>query len=509
MKNEEYTRILYRGQCIDSDDPLRLGRIRAIPKTENTSNIKNANDFVEWEYNDPFLYLPLIPFFVNTVPKVDEYVHLIYSDIDKKQSNDRFYIGGVFSSPTRVNRETYDSSVSNLDFGSRNKKYQNIKDVTGIKGVYGNPDDVTIYGRGTADIVIQDDTVVLRAGKNKDFNANELPLKNDRRAFLQLSRYNKKTSYDDSEQKYVFTLDDNKIKKLIEYDIISSDDSGDNMVGAIYIYNVAQKPGVQSSKMSFSRDIPSIEKSLVTIINCGINNQPISIDEFSEIVNKVLNFLIDDSSITGLLNDDTTNIQIVGPSNFDSGLMFPMYYRFEPTTYKNLMRGGSTSSKIRVNLLMSNISTTPSQGNRGYGLVFSKKRESSVPLKPTKETITPKNTQKLDKSVGIIGGDEIYLLSHESQKPGTNGKINFEDTLYRIDESRVADEIEPKTSSMVRGEELLELIGLIVKFLSTHTHSFPGNPPVPISHDGTNVGDILKELLIASEKVLNQKIRIN
>jgi len=501
-------KILYRGQCIDNDDPLRLGRIRAIPKTDNITNIEKSDEYVEWSYNDPFVYLPLLPFFINTPPREDEYVHLLYSDIDKKQSNDRFYIGGVYSSPTRVNKETYDSSVSNLDFGSRNKKFKDLKGIKEIKGVFAEPGDISLYGRGNCDIIIQDNTVVIRAGKNKNFNRVELPVKNNKRAFLQLSKFDQKTSYSEPEQKYVFKFDDSNLKKLIEYDIISSDDSGNNIVGAIYIYNLSQKNGVKASKMSFSRKIESIDKSLSTIVNCGINGQPMSMKEFTNVVKETLNNLIDKSSLSGLVNEDTTNISIVGPSRFDAGNMFPLYYRFEPTTYNNLTKS-STSGKIKVNSLMSLIETTPSQPNKGYGLVFSKKRESSVPYKPTKEKITSQKTEKIDKSVGIIGGDEIYLLSHQTQKPNTPKKIDLEGTLYKIDENRIADEIEPKTSSMVRGEELFEIIGLIVKYLATHTHAFPGLPPVPISHDGTNVSDILKELLIASEKVLNQKIRIN
>lgn len=507
MEQENYRRIIYRGQCVDNDDPLRLGRIRAIPKTDNTTNIEKANEYVEWSFNDPFVYLPLMPFFINTPPKEDEYVHLLYSDIDRKQSNDRYYIGGVYSSPTRVNKETYDSSVSNLDFGSRNKKFQDLKDVKEIKGVYAEPGDISLYGRGNSDIIIQDNTVVIRAGKNKKFNRVGLPVKNNKRAFLQLSKFDQKTSLGESEKKYVFNYEDTNLKKLIEYDIISSDDTGNNIVGAIYIYNLVQNKGIKASKMSFSKVIDSVDKSLSTIVNCGVNGQPISMDEFSSIINDVLNNIIEKSSLTGLVNEDTTNISIVGPSRFDAGNLFPLYYRFEPTTYKNLNQ--TTSGKIKTSTLMSLIKTTPSQENNGYGLVFSKKRESSVPYKPKKEVVKNKKTERFDKSVGIIGGDEIYLLSHQTQKPNTPKKIDLEGTLYKIDENRIADEIEPKTSSMVRGEELFEIIGLIVKYLATHTHAFPGLPPVPVSHDGTNVSDILKELLIASEKVLNQKIRIN
>jgi hypothetical protein len=62
---------------------------------------------------------------------------------------------------------------------------------------------------------------------------------------------------------------------------------------------------------------------------------------------------------------------------------------------------------------------------------------------------------------------------------------------------------------MVRGEELLELLSLIVRFLTTHTHAFPGLPPVPVTQDGTSVTSILTEMQNAVNKVLNQNIRIN
>ena len=35
--------IIYKGECIDSDDPLRLGRIRAKLRTENKQDREIAN----------------------------------------------------------------------------------------------------------------------------------------------------------------------------------------------------------------------------------------------------------------------------------------------------------------------------------------------------------------------------------------------------------------------------------------------------------------------------------
>ena len=71
------------------------------------------------------------------------------------------------------------------------------------------------------------------------------------------------------------------------------------------------------------------------------------------------------------------------------------------------------------------------------------------------------------------------------------------------------DNIIPNTSSLVRGEELLELVNLIVRFLITHTHAFPGLPPVPISQDGSTVTEILTEMQNATTKILNENIRLN
>jgi hypothetical protein len=109
---------------------------------------------------------------------------------------------------------------------------------------------------------------------------------------------------------------------------------------------------------------------------------------------------------------------------------------------------------------------------------------------------------------GALASDYLFLLSHNSSIPG-KGKINFDNTLYGISLDQFVDEITPKTSSLVRGEELLELINIIVRFLTTHTHAYPGLPPVPVTQDGSNVSDMLTEMQNAYTKILNGNIRLN
>ena len=74
---------------------------------------------------------------------------------------------------------------------------------------------------------------------------------------------------------------------------------------------------------------------------------------------------------------------------------------------------------------------------------------------------------------------------------------------------KIYNEIESKTSSRVRGEELLELLELIVGFCTTHVHPFPLRPPSKKSLDNTEVDVLLQKMQEAYQKILNKNIRIN
>ena len=127
----------------------------------------------------------------------------------------------------------------------------------------------------------------------------------------------------------------------------------------------------------------------------------------------------------------------------------------------------------------------------------------------TKTVIVPQSKYFPNpQTFGALGADKVFLLSNETAIPGKR-KINFDDTLYGISNDKFSDDIIPNTSSMVRGEELLELIEMIVRFLVTHTHAYPGLPPVPKTQDGSSTDKILVELNNAVTKILNSNIRLN
>jgi hypothetical protein len=143
----------------------------------------------------------------------------------------------------------------------------------------------------------------------------------------------------------------------------------------------------------------------------------------------------------------------------------------------------------------------------GYGLIW-KKDTVGVPfnVKSTKESTYEYSTTPV--TFGGMGADYLVLLSHLSEIDGKK-YIDLQNTLYGIKSDKFTDDILPNTSSMVRGEELLELLNKIVYFLVQHTHSYPLLPPDEQTYTDSNIPDLLSALNNASTKVLNKYIRLN
>ena len=81
--------------------------------------------------------------------------------------------------------------------------------------------------------------------------------------------------------------------------------------------------------------------------------------------------------------------------------------------------------------------------------------------------------------------------------------------FYGITQDDLIEKILPSTSSMVRGEELIQLLNVIVQFLLSHVHAIPGAPAVPVGTDGTSANNILSQLQNAQNTILNPHIRVN
>ena len=255
-------RIILPGKVLDNVDPLMLGRVRIEPQTklENQSvptkpdgSPKSVDDYA-WTSEDPFIFIPLLPYYVNQVQEVGEYVNIIYSTRVEPLSNNKFYVQGPLSRPWNNERETFLNAQSVLDNGtSIQKSYEPRNSSTGVvqeivKDIYPLPGDNALLSRGTTDVVLKKNDVLLRAGKYRKIvveqssGAGQITQPDvrpyDKRSFLQLSIFDQELVDVGTEtidtSKYV----DKDVKNFIEWNITNIDTSGITVDGYVQIYTV-------------------------------------------------------------------------------------------------------------------------------------------------------------------------------------------------------------------------------------------------------------------------------
>jgi hypothetical protein len=510
----ENNSIFFQCRVLNTEDPMMLGRIRGVRLIDNYDDILKSitsppwNEEKDiWTSRDPFIFNALLPYFVYSVPKVDELVQVIYVNKDFQYQN-QYYVQNTFSSPTATFKEFYFGGNKFTGTGMQIKNPKPLKNQDGTftdqsvhKGVFPQPGDNALLGRGSADVVVKQDEVLIRAGKFKgeQLQPNVIPVANQQRGFLQLSKF--QSVLQNLEPKVYFELQENVLltKYLIEWAVINPENTQDKFTGSVYLYQLKPDVSVNSKNISVDSVIPENLKKLVATENFS---------QLSKI--QVIKFI--NNFIKTCNETDTTRSGVKLFSDNSATNKFPIYYRPNTIMYSKLnpstpLGSGATSTEIsNISDIYKGVKLNPALIG-GYGLIYAKGKVG-IPKNAVKRVAKQQKYINQESSYGALGSDTLFLVSHNSQIPG-KGKINFDDTLYGITPEKFANEFLPKTSSMVRGEELLELINLIVRFLVTHTHAYPGLPPVPVTQDGSNTQAILTELQNAVNKILSKNIRLN
>jgi hypothetical protein len=278
-----------------------------------------------------------------------------------------------------------------------------------------------------------------------------------------------------------------QIKKMVEWEVQNLENQQNAFTGSIRLYSLKPVVKTLSDNIDYDTDLEDV-KSLEYYQNfIGYS--------FERTVNLINDFII------GVNNGQIPNGPIVENQ-------FPFIYRPNVTARK-ILKSISTTLDPVVFTNASKIANAITL-NSGLGVQATKyaivrsKGEVGKPVKVNLEDVVPKEVVENYGTFYAAGADTLYLLSHKSNKP-----VDLEGTLYGITQQDIVDKILPFTSSMVRGEELIDLLNLIVRFLVAHVHPVPGTPPVPVATDGTQTSQILFELQNAVNKILNPNIRIN
>jgi hypothetical protein len=173
--------IFYYGEVIDDRDPLSTGRVKVRIKQ------------LDKDYSDSELpwCFPLLPRFFNVVPKKGEGVRILMYTTERVKSDiNRSYIGPLIGQDQELEYQDKRTALgTQSDIGAANA-LKSIDYIKESKGVYPNPQDVSIQGRDNTDIILTSAKIDLRAGKFEIGNPVKLNRKNPARMQLDLVNTN-------------------------------------------------------------------------------------------------------------------------------------------------------------------------------------------------------------------------------------------------------------------------------------------------------------------------------
>ena len=536
--NSNSFQIMYPGCVISSQDPDMLGRLRVRPLTEKYADIVNAvpnwsEDTDPWTSRDPLIFLPLLPYYVNINPEDGEFVNIIYQNSNYPKEN-KYYIAGVLSTPMAVEFEACSASQKNLASGNQIKSTKSLKNQDGTyqnkksEGIFPEPKDNAIVGRGSTDIILKKDEVLIRAGKVKSLSLRNLPSENPNRAFIQLSRFSQKKIELPSDIRARLTSEVKVVKKVIIWNIFNLDNKEGVFTGDVGLYNVKPSTSVNTtnftvesmSKLSKGIDYSGPIESISFMGKSYLD----SLEIINGFVKAVLNGFKD-------YKEKYNNINNVAPTS-----LFPLVVAPSKQTYETGIKIKSSQNSddpndvntqelkdnaiqfANYNRFFYGISPSLISGKRGFFTVFGVTNGNPVLIVPTIPKLEIVRMYKYrpneDVTYATVGAQRLFLISHDSDGP--KGKISLANTLYGIPQDAFVGTsgkdkgIVDKTYPMVRGDKLMELLEKIVDFMAGHVHAISTLPPIPISSgSGQSIEEIFQLLADAENQVLNQNIRLN
>jgi hypothetical protein len=213
------------------------------------------------------------------------------------------------------------------------------------------------------------------------------------------------------------------------------------------------------------------------------------------------------------------NYTVNSPNNFSDPSRFPFVVIPSKITYQTAFRFSTPNNDNEIieqnnfGKFYANIKVKNSDYDTGFFIVSA--NNNDLPTfnslsRPVSQDVTVIDVKNSPITYSILGGQRIYLLSHDSQGP--KGRIDIPETIYGIEQDDFVKDggIYDKSYPTVRGDELVKILRKMFEFVKGHVHPIAVVPPVPVSSgNGQTTVEIDQLLANAESTMLNQEIRIN
>ncbi|MCK9544089.1 MAG: phage baseplate assembly protein V [Novosphingobium sp.] len=148
-------------KVVSVDDHKGTGQIQVRLPSDNQGRVVSNKD-LPWAF-------PLLPKMVHIKPKVGEAV-IVFTQETSNNYGKRYWLGPINSQLDKINFDSYETSaLSALPEGATEPSVNpNLN--TESKGIYPNDEEVALLGRGSGDIIVKDEEVLVRVGKNTETN---------------------------------------------------------------------------------------------------------------------------------------------------------------------------------------------------------------------------------------------------------------------------------------------------------------------------------------------------
>lgn len=490
MKVEEIIRF---GVVIDNEDPENAGRIRVLLESRERVD---SNLYIPWLtlnvptglIPDPYICNPLLPKNIQLIPKKNELVKVILFNTSDGLNN-KVYVGPEISQLNNINFEYY-LTAKRFYYG-RNlslDKTVNIDDPK-TSGVFAQKQDLAFYGRGNSDIVIKDDTVLIRSGKIKD---KDYFLYNPNITQVQLStfNFNQKTNQVQKQVEVDRTI---LLTKLVEYELTGNEPNINGrivvsrFVDNIYISNPNNENVFDPNDYTYNLNTPDI------ICNFTCQTE----QDAYLIILDFLSFFEANNIKNYSFSGETFNVNYIVNNQVSP---FPYYFRQSYALFSNQ----ELFNEIQTTVGIANVK------GRGY-------RNLNLNTKEIKNIVETNSSITKDiTNFYSINSDKLYILSNKTVVPGKN-RIPLSTFRYGVSQRDFNTIVEKNTEPTVRGIQLSEILITMIDYILDHRHEngLANRPPINPGILQNIKSELVRDIKISNDgldeqtRLINPNIKIN